>query len=225
VSAVGVGVLVVGMALVACTGSPAPRSSPPTVPAPLSDAARFNLRASDFPAAWTAAPAASAATGAGDPETAALLACLHLPAAPRREVSDVDSDTFASPPTLQAVSNVTVVAPASLASEELTALQAPAGLTCLGRVIGQSVASAGAAVSGAKIQSIPAPVVSGVRGLGVHYSATFTEGSQSIDASTDEYFIVHGADEITATFTALEAVFPAAVEQAALAKLVARVRG
>jgi hypothetical protein len=161
--------------------------------------------------------------GTADPQTAVLLACLHLPTAQRREVSDVDSDTFTSPPTLLAVSNVTVVTPASLASQEIAALETPAGLTCLGQVIGQSVAAEGTAVSGAKIQSIPAPTVGGDRTLGVHYSATFTESSQSIDAGTDEYFIVHGADEITATFTALETVFPTDVEQAALADLVSRV--
>lgn len=187
------------------------------------DAARINFRAGDFPATWTAVPNPDPGPSpAGDPQTTALFACLHLPIAQRREIVDTDSPTFRPGPTLEATSNVTVVSPADLVAREITALKTPAGVTCLGDVISRSGASDGAGVSKATIGLIPIPP-GGRVALGIRYQATLTRSGQSIHVATDEYFLTKGPDEITATFTALEAMFPAALETAALDRLVARV--
>lgn len=199
----------------------------PSGPVGLADPALINLQRGDFPAAWISTPptspgSATPTPGSADPETVAIYACLHLPIAAREQLSDVDSATFQSGQTFEAASNVTVLSSAAVVAQEVAALQTDAGINCLGQAIGQSVAAGGAGVTNAKINMISAPTIPGGAALGVHYAATFTQGEQSIDASTDEYFIGLGAAEITVTFSSFEVPFPATVQQTALAHLVAR---
>jgi hypothetical protein len=197
--------------------SAAPATIPPTNTSP------FNLQAADLPAGWTVVTPSTGLSRGIDPTTAGLFSCLHLPAGATDAVSELPSDTFGSGATLRAASDVTAVSPASVLTREISALQAPGGLACLGHAIGESVATQGAGVSNARIQALPVPGSGPDPVLGVHYAATFTEAGQSIDATADEFLIGHGSDEITVTFTALEAIFPASVEHDAVARLRARV--
>jgi hypothetical protein len=184
-----------------------------------------NLQASDFPSAgWTSTPASTPSVGATDPQTAALYSCLHLPIAARVEVSETPSPAFSSGPTLTAGSDVTELSSSAVVAAEVAALEAPDGLTCLGRTIGGAVASQGVAVSGAAIRPLPTPVTGRDPIVGVRYTATFTESGKSIAAMTDEYVIGHGTSEITVTFDGLDAVFPASVETQAMDRLAARLR-
>lgn len=184
----------------------------------------INLRLADFPSGWAATPVPAPST-TGDPAAASLLTCLHLPPSDRRVVTDTPSAVFSSGATVQAASDVTVVASPTIVGREVAALKAPGGLTCLGQVIGQAVATRGVAVHGATIRAITAPPSGSDPSLGIRYQATFTMQSQSLTVVTDEYFIAHGAEEVTATFTGYEQAFPAGVEQTALAHLVSRVPG
>ena|GEM_PF-4501250 len=210
------------LATVGCGGKAKVSRPKPSAPAPVTNASPFNLEASDLPAGWTVVLASGGSTAGASPVTAALFSCLHLPISQRRELSDVASDTFGAGQTLRAASNVTAVSPATLPGQEVAALRAPGGLPCLGLAIGRSVAAQGAGVSNARIQAIPVPGARTDPSVGAHYSATFTEAGKSIEATADEYVIAHGDDEITVTFTAFEAVFPAAVEQNAVQRLLGR---
>jgi hypothetical protein len=217
-----------------CSGGGSPRPSSnsaaaTSVPAVASTAApvsaapssSVNLTATDFPAGWTVTPAPPATSGS-DPAATALLTCLHLDPAARKVVTEVPSAVFSLGQTVQASSDVTTLSSPTTAGQEVAALRAPGGLTCLGQVIGQAVAAQGIGVTGATIKALAAAPTGTYPSVAVTYQATLTQQEQSLQAATDEYLIARGNQEVTITFSGYGAPFPTAVEAAAMAKLTAR---
>jgi hypothetical protein len=206
------------------TAPPATSTTTTDVGALTTQAKAINFTAADLPTGWTSSPSDNQSSAAEDAKVAA---CAGAPSPASVHLADVSSDDFSSGG-LDVTSDVTVVRTAQLAQQDLAAIRSDRALACFRQLFPELAKTGAPANTQITVDSVDRLPVASYGDGSFGYRLAFTvqaPAAGTVHGVGDLIGFLHNRIEVGGNFLAIDAPFPASLEQALMAKLVARTSG